>query len=255
MNVAAIAEEFGLGLSNQKFESVSSLLASRSKESAKALAPSVQEVFKGCRSELKAILLTMLGTRTRVEQRREFTRLFPKYMGLSLAISYFSSAVVPKDVIERLSRESICEIEADFRDKGLAAFGASIRSQALFTIWTLRKVNEIVTQIASSKLDNTKKSEDVSICVQFIANALRAKMSLDCLLMAMNEGIAIYPEVSDEFLDDLRSMVNAYAWARRGLELRVPVDDTPLDLPPMDDEDRELLDAAFVSASELVEGL
>jgi hypothetical protein len=255
MNVAAIAEEFGITLSNQKFESVSSLLASRSKESARELSPSVQEVFRGCRSELKAIQQIMLGTRTGAEHRREFTRLFPKYLGLSLAISYFSSAVVPRDVIERLSRESICEIEADFREKGLSAFGASIRSQALFTIWTLRKINEIVTQISASKLDESKKQEDILACVQFTVNVLRAKMALDCLQVAMNEQIAIYPGVSDELLDDLRSMVNAYSWARKGLEIRVTTADAILEIPSMDDEDRELLEVAFASASELSEGL
>ena len=244
MNVAAIAEEFGITLSNQKFESVSSLLASRSKESARELSPSVQEVFRGCRSELKAIQQIMLGTRTGAEHRREFTRLFPKYLGLSLAISYFSSAVVPRDVIE-----------ADFREKGLSAFGASIRSQALFTIWTLRKINEIVTQISASKLDESKKQEDILACVQFTVNVLRAKMALDCLQVAMNEQIAIYPGVSDELLDDLRSMVNAYSWARKGLEIRVTTADAILEIPSMDDEDRELLEVAFASASELSEGL
>jgi hypothetical protein len=255
MNVSAVAEEFGLTLSNQKFESVSSLLASRSKESAKALTPTAQEVFKGCREEIKSILLLMIAARTRDEHKRQFAEFFPKYMGLSLAISYFASAVVPQSVIERLSRESLCELEADFRDKGVAAFGTTVRSQALFTIWTLRRINEIVIKISATRLDESKKKEDIEACVHFIVTALRAKMALDCLRVGMDREIAVHPEVSEELMDDLRSMVNAYAWARKGLEIRIPSVEPELEAVPMDEEDQQLLETAFVNASELAEGL
>jgi hypothetical protein len=50
-------------------------------------------------------------------------------------------------------------------------------------------------------------------------------------------------------------MVNAYSWARKGLEIRVTTADAILEIPSMDDEDRELLEVAFASASELSEGL
>jgi hypothetical protein len=255
MNLAAVAEEYGISLSNQKFESVSSLLASRSKESSKALTPTAQEVFKGCREEIKSVLLTMLATRNRDEYERHRANLFPKYLGLSLAIAYFASAVIPSAVIERLSRESLCELEADFRDKGLAAFGASVRSQALFTIWTLRKINELVSQLTPGSVDASRKKEDEEACLHFTMTALRAKMALDCLQMAMDKSIAVHPEVSEELVDDLRSMVNAYSWARQGLEIRSKAVDVALQIPPMDDEDRALLEASFANASELAEGL
>jgi hypothetical protein len=255
MNVVATVDELGLTLSTQKVESVSSILASRSKQSIHTFSPTVLEVFKGCRAEITAILMTLLSTRTGAEQQREVVRLFPKYLGLSLAISHFASAVVARDAIERLSRESICEMEADFRDKGLAAFGATVRSQALFTIWTLRKINEVVTQISAAKLDESNQEADRRACIQFTISALRAQMALDCLQMAMDQKIAIYPEVSDALVDDLRAMVNAYSWARQGLEARVQPAEATFEPPAMDDEDRQLLEAAFSNASELAEGL
>jgi hypothetical protein len=254
MNVVALAEELGLSLSNQKVESISSVLASRAKNSAATFAPTVREVLHGCRAEIKSILLILLGTRTQAEYGRERERLFSKYLGLSLAISHFASAVVPRDVIERLSRESICELENDFRDKGLAAFGASVRSQTLFTIWTLRRTNEVLLQIVGAKLDEAKRDEDRNTCLHFTFSAFRAQMALECLQMAMDGGIAVYPEVSEELVDDLRAMVNAYSWARQGLEIRVPSVDVGIEIPAMDDEDRQLIDAAFVNASELTEG-
>ena len=51
-------------------------------------------------------------------------------------------------------------------------------------------------------------------------------------------------------------MVNAYAHAREGLELRVPTSEPTLNIPPMDDEDRILLEISMNSADDLaVEGL
>lgn len=255
MNVAMMAEDLGLTLSNQKVESVSSLLASRSKESAQAFAPPALEVFKGCRAEIKNILFTIISTRSGNEQRREFARLFPKYLGLSLSISHFVNAVVDRNVVERLSRESICELEADFRDKADAAFGSSVRSQALFTIWTLRKINDVITKIVSANLDENKKEDDLAACMQFTVNALRAQMALDSLQMAMDQKIALYPEVSEALVEDLRAMVNAYSWARQGLEVRVQPSDADENVPNLDDEDNALLNAALSHASELAEGL
>jgi hypothetical protein len=245
-----------LNLHNDRPEGILSFLASRARSSTRTLTPSVNEVFKGCSEETTALLRNMIATRTRVEFRRELAAAFPKYLALNLAVSYFARAVIARDSLERLNRESICEIEADFRDKGLAAFGAAVRNQALFTVWTLRKIHEIVTQINSVKIDDSKKSDDAAKCTQFIIHEFRAQFSLDCLRMALNAAQPVYPEVSEELVDGLRSMVNAYAWARQGLALRNPSEELPLTVPPMDDESCDLLDAAMENASELIaEGL
>jgi hypothetical protein len=150
-----------------------------------------------------------------------------------------------------LSRESICELEADFRDKGMDAFGEDVRNQALFTVWTLRKVNDLVDQIIAAKLDDSQKKADSASCVKFNFHLFRAQFGLDCLNLAIETNKAIYPEVIDELTDGLKSMVNAYAHARQGLELRVPTVEPTLTIAPMDDEDRALLDISLRSAGDL----
>ena len=83
-----------------------------------------------------------------------------------------------------------------------------------------------------------------------------AQFGLDCLNQAIEMNKAIYPEVIEELTDGLKSMVNAYAHAREGLELRVPTSEPTLNIPPMDDEDRILLEISMNSADDLaVEGL
>jgi hypothetical protein len=54
----------------------------------------------------------------------------------------------------------------------------------------------------------------------------------------------VYPEVREIVIDGLRSAVNAYAWARRGLDLRSPENDADPAHVEWDDEERQLLDEA-----------
>ncbi len=223
-------------------------LAQKSKE--RSLNPSASEVLRGCADAVNQILRTAIEARSKADFDRVFGDSFPKYAALTMAISHFATAVIQKPVIEQLVRESICELEADFRDKGLAAFGATVRDQAMFTVWTLRKINDLTTQIIAVPMDKAKKTEDEEFCAHFNINALRAQFSLDCLNMALESDRAIYPEVQEELVDGLRAMVNAYTWARRGLDLRIPVPEQVVSSFPLQDEDRELMDFAFSEAGE-----
>ena len=251
MNIALTADEAGMTLQSERLEGILSFLASRSKSSARTLSPNISEVFNGCAAQLRGILGSIIESRTRADYQREFQRSFSKYVGLTLAMSHFASAVIPRESIERLSRESICELEADFRDKGMDAFGEDVRNQALFTVWTLRKVNDLVDQIIAAKLDDSQKKADSASCVKFNFHLFRAQFGLDCLNLAIETNKAIYPEVIDELTDGLKSMVNVYAHARQGLELRVPTVEPTLTIAPMDDEDRALLDISLRSAGDL----
>jgi hypothetical protein len=179
---------------------------------------------------------------------------FPKYAGLTMAISHFATAVIQKPLIEQLVRESICEMEADFRDKGLAVFGANVRDQAMFTVWTLRKISELTTQLNATPLVGARKVEDEECCGNFNFNALRAQFCLDCLNIALDDRRPIYPEVLEELVDGLRAMVNAYTWARRGLDLRVAPEETLPVAFSIDDEDAALMDFSFSESSEWRDG-
>jgi hypothetical protein len=247
---SAIALEEGLICRAERPEGLLSFLVSRAKSATRSLTPSASEVLRGCGDAVNQILRTAIETRSKAEFDRMLGDSFPKYAGLTMAISHFATAVIQKPVLEQLVRESICEMEADFRDKGLAAFGATVRDQTMFTVWTLRKINDLTTQIIAVPMDKAKKAEDEEFCAQFNVNALRAQFSLDCLNMALENDRAIYPEVQEELVDGLRAMVNAYTWARRGLDLRIPAQEQSFDPPPLGDEDRALMDFAFSEAGE-----
>jgi hypothetical protein len=222
-----------------------SFLASCSQKSARELSAPTVEVFKGIRSAVNELLVNIIQKRTREEFRSAFALSFPKYMEMALSLSYFAQAIVPPATIERLTREAICEMEADFRDKGMAAFGSVARDQALFTVWTLRKVHDLLTQISVVKTEKAKQKDDEKYCLHFAASALQAHFSLDCLKMALRLDQPIYPEVMEQLTDGLRAMVNAYTWARLGVSLRAPKVTVSEEPDSSDEEDMELLAASM----------
>ena len=246
MNDAFTMEEAGLSLNIERpLEAVLDFLASRSKKSARELTVTAGEVFSGFAGVVDQLLLNVIEKRTAIEFSAAFQDAFPKYATMTLALSHFARVVVPPDVIDRLTRESICELEADFRDKALPVFGAAVRDQAMFTIWTLRKINDLIAQSSTIKLDESKREEDKKYCRAFNIHTLRAHFSLDCLNMALSISRPIYPEVMGELVDGLRGMVNAYAWARRGVALRIPAIEPNVERPASDAEDEQLLMASM----------
>jgi hypothetical protein len=82
-----------------------------------------------------------------VEARKE---AYPIYSRLMVALGSLAQAVVSRPLMDRLTGEAFCEMEADLRDRGLSAFGAEVRDQAIFTVWTLRRTSEVCEQIHKS---------------------------------------------------------------------------------------------------------
>lgn len=252
MNEALTLEAAGLTLCDERpLEGVLAFLVSRSRRFVRELSEPASDVFKGIAVTLDQLAMTMIEKRTAAEYKAAHSENFTKYAALTLALSHFATAIVPSDVVERLTRESICELESDFREKALSAFGSVARDQSMFTIWTLRKINDLVVQIHSMKLDEAKRKEDREFCLQFNIYALHAHFSLDCLSLALRLNRPIFPEVMTELVMGLRGMVNAYAWVRRGLELRSPSAEQPIEIMISDEEDEVFTRASMVNLAEL----
>ena len=89
-------------------------------------------------------------------------------------------------------------MEADFRDKAVDVFGVAVRDQALFTVWTLRKISE--TRFADRgrpRSTPAKKPEDNEYCTNFNVATSVAHFALDCLQMGdWTRARPIYPEAT-----------------------------------------------------------
>ncbi|SPF51982.1 hypothetical protein SBA4_480007 [Candidatus Sulfopaludibacter sp. SbA4] len=224
-----------------------------SERSAKRLPASAGELIQNVASILDEMVVGAIGARTAQEFSSIRDSVFEQYFSAVRALSDLARIVVPGHVLDGLAAESFCELEADIHERGLAAFGAALRDQAMFAVWTMRKTADLCQRINAAQLPVNLREDDASISSKFAIHAVWARFHLDCLIKSMRLRRPLYPEVMEGVTDGLRSAVDAYALARRALDLRLPAVEP--EIPPVDwdDEEQALLDdATYDSAIDIV---
>ncbi len=212
---------------------------------ARQLTPQVEEVLRNVGGILDRLLISAIEKRTSTEFTSIRDQVFPHYAQVMIALSGLASAIVPRDTLARVTRESLCEMEADFKDCALSAFGPDIQEQGMFTIWTFRKIADVGQRLAAcGKVGPEHREKDTEISGAFLYHALRSRFHLDCLLTSMKTGAPVYPEALIAISDGLRSAVDAYGWIKQGLDLRLNVPEPTIEPLDLDDEDRLFLDAS-----------
>jgi hypothetical protein len=201
-------------------------------------------MLKSIASILDDMLLSAAEKRTAEEFEAARKEIFPNYFKTVRAFSDLVRIVVPKDTLEKISAQSFAAVEADFREQGLTAFGWAIRDQVLFTVWTLRKISDHAHKIGSIELPDDLREQDTMFSNKFAQNAIWARFHLDCLIAAMYAKRTIYPEVLEEISAGLRAAVDAYAWIRQGLDLRLPTIEPEIQMTEWDPEEQELLNSS-----------
>lgn len=207
----------------------------------KRLPGNAEELIGNVLATMSGLVVYAIEQRTGKEFLAARERVFPQYFDAALGLSYLVRVVVPKHVLEVLGSESFSEMEAEFREHGVTAFGVEIRDQAIFTAWTLRKISDTCQRVDDAPLSEGLKKSDSEIFGQFAYHAMVTRFNLDCLFKSMSFQKPIYPEVLPLVLDGLRAAVNTYALARRALDLRVPMAEPQVAVVAWDDEDDQLL--------------
>ncbi len=217
----------------------------------KNLSGNAESLIGNVLATLDTFVIQAIECRTEAEFIATRERVFPHYFDAVLGLSYLVRVVVPKHVIEAMSDDSYSNIELDFRLRGLEAFGAEVRDQAIFTAWTLRKINNLCKQIDYAPLTSELKQSDSDLFRAFLYHAMCTRFSLDCLYKSMIGRKPIYPEVLPVLLDGLRNAVNTYAYVRRAFDLRNPASRREIIHSEWDEEDQQLLDEATYDLMEL----
>jgi len=213
-----------------------------SKKSSRELSGSAEELFKGIKTILDTLLLRAVEARTGAEFTTTRDEVFVDYYKTVSALSNLARVIVPPRVLDRLVVESFSELEADLREHGLARFGAVARDQAVFTIWTMRKINRLIGVIAAAKqVPDELMAKDKEIAMEFSVSSRMTQFHLDCLIASMHFDKALNPEVLAEICDGLRTAVNAYGLIRQGVDLRVKTEEPVIAPYEWDEEDKELL--------------
>jgi hypothetical protein len=200
------------------------------------------DLFKAIQTILHQLLADVCAKRTAEEFRAVRSEAFPKYVQIMTSLAGFVSAVVPQNVIDRLTYESFSEMESSFRSAGAPAFGQYVKDQAMFTVWTLRKINDLVKDGRLNRLPKTSLiPADRELAQQFFGSILYSRFHVDCLLMSLHTEVALFPEVLELISDGLRPLVNAYAYIRQASDLRSDQSEEELIHIDFDEEEQELL--------------
>jgi hypothetical protein len=215
-----------------------------SKRSAKQLSGSTEDLVKNIAEVIDQLIVSAIEKRSAAEFHATWVEAFPNYARVMCALGALSRALIPPAVLEQITYQSLSETEAEFRDHAMEAFGSSIRDQALFTIWTLRKINDLAHQLSRTDLAKDDKHKENEFSSSFLYHGLRTRYCLDCLSASMRHQRAIYPEVLNAISDGLRSAVDAYAWIRQCVDLRVEIKEPILPFIDLDEEDRQFIDAS-----------
>lgn len=217
-----------------------------SKRSARNLSVSSDEILTGITDIRDQILIAAIENRTSAEFVAARKEVFTNYFRIISAFSSLVRAIVPARSLENLVRESLCELEADFRDQGLIKFGTDARDQAMFTVWTLRKISRLISLIhAAGPVPENMRADDEKLAIDFSLHSAWAQFHLDCLLASIRFEKPIHPEVLTDIRDGLRAVVNAYGLIRQGVDLRVHSEEPALAACAWDEEDEELLDSSM----------
>ncbi len=224
-----------------------------SKKSARVLSEDTAEIFKGIFSVLNNLLLQAIDAQTSDEFVALRSQVFDDIRKTQKAFTNLAKVIVPKPTLDRLVWESFAEMEAELSEHGLQKFGEVARDQAIFTVWTLRKINRLLAKIVQGeKLPQELVARDKEIAREFSFYVFWAQFHLECLFAAMRCNKPVRPEVLDVICDGMRGIVNAYGLLRQGLDLRWPTkDDESLSPYEWDEEDQELLDSSMADMEEM----
>lgn len=215
------------------------LPGSISADTAKQLSGSAEVLMRTTYSLLEDCILAAIEKRSAADFTTWRATSFPQYLHAVLGLPALIKLAVPYQVIERLNREFFCELECDLREKGLSAFGAAVRDQAVFTAWTLRRISELISQVPAEP--GAVSDQAARLIGEFIGHAIWTRFHLHCLVTAMRVNRPIYPEPLEVIMGGLRAAVNAYALARRLVDSIAPLPAPKQDMVVWDEEDEGLL--------------
>jgi hypothetical protein len=216
-------------------------LPSDAEHTAKQLSGSANDLIRSVVSIIDDLILRAIRQRTREDFEATRSEVYPQYFAAMTALGMLISITVPKEEISWLAAQSLSELEADFRDTGASSFGAGLRDRGLFTVWILRKIAELAPEVLKAQSLPETKKQDNELALQFGSHAVWSRFHIDCLVNSMHSRTPIFPDVVPSIEEGLRAAVNAYAWIRQAVDLRVGHPEQEIPPIQLDDDDEAFL--------------
>lgn len=211
-------------------------------KSSHELSTDAQGVFNKIADVRTNLILTTIEAQSRDEFAKRRGRVFDDVVRTNKAMGSLARVMVPAPTLDRITWQAFAELEAELIEYGTRKFGEAAKEQAIFTLWTLRKINRLLSRIIESDpLEGKKAKKDQEIAKDFSFYLLWAYFHLECLVASMRYEKPIQIDVLDEVCDGMRAAVNAYGLLRQGLDLRFPPEPEPPEDIDWTEEDEQLL--------------
>lgn len=245
MNEAAVLARQNVG-SSLGLEDLMALVGLPSQRRSADRLDTQAALLKSIASFIDEMLLRAISAETKAEFIKTRKESFDQYALALTSLARLIRAVVPTPTIERVLNESFCELESEFREHGIERFGVTARDQALFTVWSLRRTGRLIAKVASLGAAPAEfKEKDQQLAASFGGTVAWTQFNLDCLLAAIRHDKVPQLDVLPEIIEGMRAAVNAYGYAREGLELREPQQEPLIEPYQWDEEDQVLLDSSM----------
>lgn len=212
--------------------------------SEKKLVRSDERLIRELVSVLDRQLIAAVETRSVAEFKAVRENVMPRYVRALRALYDTLINLVSGQMIDSISEGIFAELADDLEKQRDSRFGDKLTDQAVFTLWTVRRIGMLARQIMSAgKVPEHKRQADNKLGHEYYVVSLWAQFHLDMLFAATRYDRPVCEEIRETICDGLRAAVNAYVIMKDALSLRMPrVEEATHDLNlPWDEEDEELL--------------
>lgn len=204
------------------------------------LVRSDEGLLRGLASVLETQLLAILEARSTLEFIKGRDAAWPKYIKARRAFVDTLSNLAPESTIEIIAKECASGMSEDIQ-KQRHLFGDALTEQAVFSLWTIRKVNELAKAVNNAG-EPTDKEADHKIHAEYDLASMWGMLHLDLVAIAMKFKKNIPDEVQETLCDGLRMIVNVYAILKDAMALRASQAEAAfVTVLPWDEEDEKLL--------------
>ena len=166
-------------------------------------------------------------------------RLFPRYADLMLGMGRIVSALTDRAELLQKTKAQLDAWTRFFTSADDQLCPLHLRDQALFSLWELGKVVDLIDFINSRPLPDDKREEDLRLAGSCNVALLFGRFHLDCLAYSVSTGHQFSDEVQELISEGMRHIVNGHIAARLGARLRQEnIDQEAMELIPIDEDDR-----------------
>jgi hypothetical protein len=205
------------------------------------LVRSDEELLRGLASILENQLLAILEARSTLEFVNARNDAWPKYIKARRAFVDTLSNLAPESTIETIARECASGMSEDIQKQRGHRFGDTLTEQAVFSLWTIRKVNELAKAVNNAG-DPIDKDADHKLHAEYDLASMWGMLHLDLVAIAMKFKKTIPDDIQAALCEGLRIIVNVYAILKDAMALRASQAEAALvSALPWDEEDERLL--------------